>query len=388
MHRTVLFIIDGLSGGGAEKVVLTLAEGMARQGLRVVLVSLRPVCAYPVPDGVEFVQLEDRYHGPFHRQTEIMRRSADLDLALRTRFRDGEIDLVVSNLPKCDRIVAACAFLADAWFCLHNSLVIGQLGRCHGLRRWLKLLRLRRTYSGRKLITVSRALELDIQACGIVPQQWTAIYNPFDIDAIRAQSRQPCRMENESFLLHVGRFHRQKRHDRLLEAFKLSGFPGKLVLLGDGMPGSKGQILACAQQLGIESRIVLPGFVANPFPYMRCAQALLLSSDHEGFGNCIVEAMICGTPVVSTDCEHGPREILTGELARGLCALEPAAMAQAINAVLESPPAIDENSLRRFAVEHVVSQYLALLTPCRKARTLPQRQLPDHAESNELAESL
>jgi len=358
--KTILFLIDGLSGGGAEVVVLRLAKAMADRGHRVTLVSLSAVQDYSLPAGIEFIGLHDDYRGPLHRQTEIARRAAALGRLLQTRFKPGEIDLAVSNLPKCDRIVAACPFLRDAWFCLHNALIKGQLEERRGLRRWLKQFQLRRTYSGRKLITVSQSLQDDVHACGIRPAGMTSIYNPFDIKAIRVQAQQPCPHAGEPFLLHVGRFHRQKRHDRLLEAFCASGYPGKLVLLGQGSLRQTEQIREQARGLAIEDRLLMPGFVANPYPYMRAADALVLSSDHEGFGNCLVEALICGTPVISTNCPHGPAEILAGELARGLCQPNADDLASTIRELLAHPPVIQDAALERFELNAIVDRYLSL----------------------------
>jgi glycosyltransferase involved in cell wall biosynthesis len=87
--------------------------------------------------------------------------------------------------------------------------------------------------------------------------------------------------------------------------------------------------------LGIAEHVAFAGFVANPLPYMRAADAFVLSSRSEGFGNVLVEAMGCGTPIVSTDCLHGPADIL----ARGKYGIlvpprDPAAMALAFSRIL------------------------------------------------------
>ena len=77
----------------------------------------------------------------------------------------------------------------------------------------------------------------------------------------------------------------------------------RLVLLGEGT--LRGRLTAHAEALGVADRVSMPGFVQNPLPFMREASILAVSSRCEGFGNVLVEALGCGTPVVSTNCPHG-----------------------------------------------------------------------------------
>jgi glycosyltransferase involved in cell wall biosynthesis len=355
------FVIDGLAGGGAERVVLTLAGGMVRRGHRVTVVSLRDVCAYPIPAGVELLPVYDSYRGPLRRQLEIRRRARQLDHALRERFGAVPFDLAISNLPKTDRIVAATPCLAHAWFCLHGAVATTQLAGKHGLKYWIKWRQLATTYRNRRLILVSPGLAHDIRQLGEdIGQTVRCIPNPFDLDEIRHLSAANCPAEGSDFLLGMGRFHPLKRHDRLLEAFDKSSFTGKLILLGEGTREQTQRIAAHAQRLGIANRVVFAGFVANPYPWLRAARALVLASDSEGFGNVLVEALACNTPVVSTRCPFGPESILTGELARGLCDLTSEALASGINRVLDNPPDIVPATLERFALDTIIDAYLAL----------------------------
>ncbi len=358
--KNTLFLIDGLSGGGAERVVLTLAEAMVAQGDDVMIVSLRRECAYPIPKGVSYLLVEDTYRGPFRRLTEIRRRARALDQALEAAVPGKKFDLIVSHLPKTDRIVAASQQCHDAWRCLHCALTVGELDNKRGWRRWRKRRQLLKTYNGKKLITVSLALQEDVLALGIRPAAMVTIYNPFDLEKIRAMAQASTIFDQEKFLLHVGRFHPQKRHDRLLEAFKQSNYAGKLLLLGDGSAMATAAIRVRAEQLGILDRVVFVRFVGNPYPIMRAAEALILSSDYEGLGNVLIEALVCGTQVISTDCPYGPAEILKGKLAQGLAELTAPALAEAIRRVLANPIVITEEMLAPFTIEESVKKYQAL----------------------------
>ncbi|WP_084637484.1 glycosyltransferase [Paludibacterium yongneupense] len=359
--RHIGLIIDGLAGGGAEKVVLTLAEAFAARGHRVTLVSLRDEQAYSLPPGVDYLLLPDTYRGPLHRLGEVGRRARALHDALTKRFGARPFDLVISNLPKTDRIVAATPCLGHAWFCLHGAVAQTRLAGKRGIKRWLKQRQLLGTYDRRRLIAVSNGVARDIVESGRVrPAELVTIPNPFDLDAIRRQAQRPCPLDGEAFVLHVGRFHAVKRHDRLFGALLASGFDGRLVLLGNGSAEQKARLVAQCRELGLQDRVVFAGFTANPFPYMRAARALILSSDSEGFGNTLVEALACGTPVASTRC-LGPQDIMVGELARGLADFNDIALGAALKSVLEDPPEPGSETLARYALDRVVDRYLELV---------------------------
>ena len=133
-----------------------------------------------------------------------------------------------------------------------------------------------------------------------------------------------------------------------------------LVGTGQGEAGLR----AIAGDLGIAGRVIFAGFHPDPTPFYRTADLFVLSSDYEGFGNVIVEAMACGTPVVSTDCPSGPAEILEGGRHGRLVPVnDPAALAAAIQAALSEKP--DRAALQRraadFAPDIAARRYLDLL---------------------------
>ena len=108
-------------------------------------------------------------------------------------------------------------------------------------------------------------------------------------------------------ILAAGRFAREKDHPTLLMAFAevAKTRPARLVVLGEGQERSNLENLA--RELGIAHVVDFPGFKLNPFAYMSRASVFAHSSTHEGSPNVLIQAMACGTPVVSTDCPFGPR---------------------------------------------------------------------------------
>jgi glycosyltransferase involved in cell wall biosynthesis len=112
-------------------------------------------------------------------------------------------------------------------------------------------------------------------------------------------------------LLGVGRLVPAKGFDILLQAFGevlRAGFDFNLLILGEG--AERPSLEARARELGIDGRVFLPGFVANPYPYFKHAKMFILSSRYEGLAMVLLEALALGAPVVAMDCPSGPRELL------------------------------------------------------------------------------
>lgn len=358
MHKRVLFVVDGLSGGGAEMTAIRLAEQMRGTGHDVAIANLRDEQDVPVPKGIELIPAFDTSPRRLRKVGEIGRRARILDehLSRRTPW-----DLVISTISQSDRIVARSSLGSAAWYVVATPPSARLLSGRRALKRFRRRRRLRDTYGGRKIVAVSEGVRRDLtRDLDIIPSRIETIYNPFDIDRIRGLAARACALAGREYLVHVGRFDAVKRHDRLLGAFARSSFEGRLVLVGTGTAEQVTRIRELIASMGLSSRVDQLGFQSNPYPFMLHARALVLSSDYEGFGNVLVESLICGTPVVSTDCPYGPAEILFGDLAVGMAELTEESLAAAIDRVVENPPAITEASYDRFEIGAITERYLAL----------------------------
>jgi glycosyltransferase involved in cell wall biosynthesis len=165
-------------------------------------------------------------------------------------------------------------------------------------------------------------------------------------------------------ILAVGRLHRQKDFPTLIGAFARlrAERPARLVILGEGK--LRPALEKVARRLGVGGDVDLPGYRDNPFAWMARAAVFALSSTFEGTANVLIEAMACGCPVVSTDCPHGPREVLdNGRYGPLVPVGDSAALAHAIAAVLDNPP--DREVLRSRAAlydrDTNIDRYLQVL---------------------------
>lgn len=365
MKEHILFIIDGLPGGGAENVTIRLCHGLSQRGYAVTLLSLAEKCDYSIPANIELLIDADSYRGLFHRQTELKRRAKSMDNTLKSLFaRKGIPSLIVSNLHKTDRIVALSKELADknTWYCVHGVFSQSYLSNKTGFSRWIKQKKIQKVYQGKNIITVSNAAGQDlIHNVGISPQQLKTIYNPFDIHEIRSFASEHNSYQGQDYLLHIGRFHEVKRHDRLLEAFALANLPCKLFIAGQGSSEVTTKIKNKITELNLENKVNLIGFLANPFAVIKDAKAVVLSSDSEGLGNVLVESLICNTPIASTDCPGGIGEIMEGELADYKAELNATSLAEKMRLVYFHPPKITPEMYQKFDINEVISQYISLI---------------------------
>jgi len=359
VKKNVCLFIDNLTGGGAEKKILIIAEQMVSMGHDAHVVMMNDVVAYPIPEGVHCHALYPRKA----RNLDLFWRIGRTARALQAKIdeiesRHGRFHLFLSNLDRTNKIVSRLE-LTPVYFVMRNS-VEEELarGRRLGPFQYYRMLSCKTAVSGRDVITVSRGLENEIVETGrLKPRSIRTILNPYDFDPIRAMAEEEItEIPDEPYLLHVGRFARQKRHDILFRALRKVDPAYKLVLLCK----QRDKLLRCAAKYGVTDRIIAPGFQPNPYPWMKRARLTVLSSDYEGFVNVVVESMICGTPAVSTRCPHSPDEILTGPLARWLVPRrDPAALAAHINEALVSEidvadaPIVDHVAARQIAVQYI-----------------------------------
>jgi glycosyltransferase involved in cell wall biosynthesis len=242
-------------------------------------------------------------------------------------------------------------------------------------RRYLPPLLKRAYLMADAIIAVSNGVADDLAATtGIPRDRITTVHNPVvDLELI-AKARQPLdhpwfAPREPPVILGVGRLHPQKDFATLIRAFARvrSGRPARLVILGAESSGDSAHIAelrALPARLGVADDVDLPGFTPNPIAYMSRAATFVLSSLHEGLGNVLIEALACGTPVVSTDCPSGPREILDHGRFGALVPIgDDDAMAAAIQTALDDPVSTEllRSRAELFTVERAVNRYLELM---------------------------
>ena len=303
----VMFFCPTLADGGADRVVLTLLEHFDRAQFSPSLAVLRREGALidEVPRTVELHVLG----AP---------RLAVAAPALARLLRRVQPDVVFSTHGSANIIVALAHALARSHARLvlseRSALVRADRGR---IRRALEVPAKRITYRRADLVTaVSAGVAGQLASLlGLAESKIAVVYNPMVAADLPVRAAEPIAHPWFSgsipVLLAVGRLVAIKDYPTLLEAFARirARHPARLAILGDGP--LRATLEQCACDLGIGNDVAFLGFDKNPLRYMARARVLLHASRAEGLPGALIQAMACGTPVVSTDCDFGPREVIT-----------------------------------------------------------------------------
>lgn len=366
MTTDLAIYLPSLTGGGAERIMVTLANEVARKGYAVDLVAALAEGPFleDISPKVRVVNLKSkrvltslpglvRYLRRERPKSMLSAMNHANVIAVLARILSGRgTRLLVSehntlSFPRTEK---------DPW---QTGIVMSLIGRAYP---WAD-----------GVVAVSRGVRDDlIRLYGLSPEKVHAIYNPIVTKDLPEQARKPVdhpwfREGAPPVILGTGRLTEQKGFATLIRALHRvrQQRDCRLVILGEGE--LRNELQALVDELGLQEHVLLPGFVKNPFAWMAHADLFVLSSGWEGFGNVLVEAMACGTPVVSTDCLSGPSEILeNGKWGHLVPVGDPESMAAAILDTLTAnrhEPQELKTRAQAFAASGIADQYLRVLLP-------------------------
>ena len=359
--RLTVFL-PSLAGGGAERAISTVASGLAARGhaVSLVLASAHGPYLAGLHPAVQVVDLA---------QPSLVRALPRLIRHLR-QSRPTVLLAAMSHA----NVVAALAHrvaASSARLVLSERVQLSALfasRRDMAMRATHALMRLTYPWADH-IVTVSQGVADDLpRHVGVDRTRIVTLPNPVVDAALLQQAAEPPAhpwlLEGAvPVVLAAGRLIAQKDFATLIEAFALlrRGRAVRLVILGDGELRSA--LAAHAARLGVAADVDLPGFATNPFAAMRAASVFVLSSRFEGLPGVLIQALACGTRVVSTDCPSGPSEVLGGGRWGALVPVGNAqAMAAAMATVLDDPAPLDARQRADdFGVERAVAQYARVL---------------------------
>ncbi len=266
-RKRALFLINSLVGGGAERVMCTLLRHSEpeRAEFDISLVVLDKEAAGNAPPGwVDVRQLDCRFS---------LARSI---LAVREIYSEIKPDVSLSFLTRAN----LASVLSASTPCVISERTHTSNHLRKGLRGAVSRSMVRSVYPrASRVIAVSDGVALDLRENFKVPEEKIiSIPNPTDVDAIREMSRAPLPVDvGGPFIMSAGRLVKVKNFAVLMRGFALAGGDRKLVIAGEGE--ERGALERLARELGIEDRVLLPGFIQNPYPLMAAADIFVLPSE-------------------------------------------------------------------------------------------------------------
>lgn len=310
----IVFIINSLEGGGAERVISTLSSYFVNEKkYQVSIITLHKTdCFYKMPSSVKILNLRSGFLCVGPGKILLMPLLAmELSLKLKSIKPDAVISLLVrSNL----------VHLMTRWFGNRSKIVISE--RCNteavypdsGLGNKVMKTLIKLLYpKADRIISISEGVKQSLVQLGVPAKNNFAIHNPQDLEDIIEKSRKSPKIKTNKdifTIITIGRLVDQKDHKTLLRAHKIirETLNVQLVIMGEGP--LENELKEYTAELGLADSVSWLGWQDNPLESMAKADLFVLSSKYEGFGNVVIEAMACGLPVVSTDCPSGPGEIL------------------------------------------------------------------------------
>lgn len=361
MKKLAVFM-PSLNGGGAERVTLLLINELAERGHTVDLLVANGNGVYrkQVHEAINVIDFnKSRVAACFLPLVQYLRKTKPNSLLSVMNYTNVIAALAVKSSFTNSRLVLTEHNNAEQ--ALKNTESFK-----YEVVNWLT----KSLYKcADAIICVSNGVADSITKVLDIPRdRLSVVYNPVIHPGVKFAAEEPISHhflseKHAKLLLAVGRLTAQKNFENLLKAFKLVSeqTPVKLVILGEGEEHAK--LTQLATSLGIEDKICMPGFVENPYAWMKQADVFVLSSSWEGLPTVLIEALACGAKVVSTDCPSGPREILDNGRWGQLVEMDnPNALSVGILKALSSPTisAIDKH-LDLFSIEFATSCYEKIL---------------------------
>ena len=311
MKQEVTLFINSLTSGGAERILAIVATELVAQNIKVNLLCIENDNVYKLPKEVKITYLSN-----LSKHDSNLKKFLYLPLlALRLKryIKKNRTPLIQSHIYRAN----FTNLLAKVFGAKHQVQVvevtsIGNL-KDGGFAKKINFYLIKFLYRyANKVIFIAQRMREEFLKNFPYVKEYTVINNPHDIKKIEQLSKE--RIENFTFqkdkkyLVTVGRLSPEKRLYSVIDTLKELDKDVELIIIGDGVEEKK--LKAYSLEQGLLLRVHFLGRLQNPFNYMRASDIFILASKGEGFPNVIIESMLCGTPVISTDCLSGPREIL------------------------------------------------------------------------------
>jgi glycosyltransferase involved in cell wall biosynthesis len=341
----VHFFADGK--GGAFRSALDLAN-LTKEEIENIFIFIEEDLDFDIEFKTFFLAKKRK----FYKKLDIL---GDVILAykLNKLLKKINADIVISHVEAAAKILRYLNIPKIYYIRTDIMEELKQLKNKSLFRYYKRLYLYKKIFNNQVLFCISDELKNKIP----FTDKKITLYNPFDKEKIIKLANE-YKIKDANYILYVGS---KKRSDVLLKAFAKINSNLKLILIGLS-ENDKNELMKLAEKLHIENKIIIKSFIKNPYPYIKNAKLLVLSSEREGLPRVLVEALILKTPIVSTNCQTGPKEILIDELSKFLASVnDPNDLAEKIKLALNNYPQISEKYIAKFDKFIIKKKYLETL---------------------------
>ena len=312
--KRICFFMHWFSGGGAEKMTIVLVNALCRRGypIRFYVRHDMGLMRQTLDPGIEVVDMRLPAEGKLYKNIkniEILRK-------VLTDPENGILFCITAEMSQVAALASASLFgrkTVPLVSVVHNTLSMET--HSFQLIRQVLFPAFNRRYD--KVVAISREVALDYEkVCRAPDGQIKIIGNPIISEDIFRRSRQesghPWLAEGRGWktLVLAGRLSYQKNHELMFQALKILRSKEDFRLLILGVGEREEELKKLCGRLELENAVSFEGYQTNPYPYFRESDAVILCSRYEGLPTVLVEAMACGSRIVSVDCPSGPKELL------------------------------------------------------------------------------
>ncbi len=311
MKQHVTLFINSLTSGGAERVLSVIITELIRQNIAVTLLCIEKDNVYTLPKEVNIIYLSKLTKHDSNIKKFLY--LPYLALKLKKHIKENNIPLIQSHIYRAN----FSNLLAKVFGANHKVEVVEVISINHfknqslSAKINLRLIKLLYKYADLVIFKAQRMKEEFLKEVPNI-KNYTVINNPYDIEKIEHLAHEKIDdfifNPDKKYIINVGRLSSQKKQISLIETLAQLDDTIELIIIGEGE--EQQNLEDAIDKYTLKNRVYLLGRKDNPFKYIAQADVFVLASNGEGFPNVIVEAMITATPIISTDCISGPREIL------------------------------------------------------------------------------
>jgi glycosyltransferase involved in cell wall biosynthesis len=356
MESKALFFLNSFVGGGAEKICINLAKQLYEQNIGsdfVTVYNSRP--DYDIPNWIQTYSLG--LTDPFLTRFSIIKCIPEVNKFISNK----NYVLITAHLNPAQYLASLTKAGKKCLYVMHVTQKLTD--QCNS---WFYKRNLQRFTIGKKIVTVSKGLETELYTeYDVNLENITTIYNPCSIETLEQETKRNV-LHNRPYILFVGRLEEQKNPLLALELYNKGQFYKEYDFIFIGKGGLEASIRKRVVDYQLKDYVFLEGFQKKPEQWIKNAALLLACSKQEGLSMNLIEALICGTPVVAADCPYGPKEVLTDELAPYLIYPEKK-FEESISVIwsaLKDYPKITEKYYKKFDGKLIIQEYLRLWREC------------------------